>query len=399
MDGMRLLVIQESDWLNVGTHDTHHLLERMSLENNKVRVIDFEVRWRNKPGNGLFSKRMVKNGVHRIFDDANITLIRPSIIRIPMFDYASIAFFHTLEIRRQIDEFKPDLIICLGIINATIARQMAHNYRIPYIYYLLDEVHLLIPQKGLQSLGKFLESRNIEKADLVITTNEAMREYAVDMGATPTKAFVIGHGVKLSDFQNANGKDIRTELGFKDEDVVLFFMGWLYPFSGIKEVAEDILKRKDSRIKLLVIGKGELLNDMKKISNESNGNVICLDWVDHSIIPDYLAASDICILPSEKVEIMRRIVPIKIVEYLASGKPVIATSLEGLIKEFGQNSGVVFIDSPHETLEKVEDILKSGKTSNLKIDAINYASKCDWKDILREFDLVLFDLATEHKMK
>ncbi|MDI6847454.1 MAG: glycosyltransferase [Candidatus Bathyarchaeia archaeon] len=50
---------------------------------------------------------------------------------------------------------------------------------------------------------------------------------------------------------------------------------------------------------------------------------------------------------------MRNIVPIKMYEYMACGKPVIVTKLPGIMKEFGHNNGVVYVNQPLEVLKKV----------------------------------------------
>lgn len=36
--------------------------------------------------------------------------------------------------------------------------------------------------------------------------------------------------------------------------------------------------------------------------------------------------------------------PIKMYEYMAAGKPVIAESLPGIMKEFGSDNGVIYVD-------------------------------------------------------
>lgn len=57
---------------------------------------------------------------------------------------------------------------------------------------------------------------------------------------------------------NTDGSEIRKRYGIKDDDSVLFFMGWLYDFSGLKEVATELSKIKDEKpdIKLLIEGAG-----------------------------------------------------------------------------------------------------------------------------------------------
>ena len=43
---MEILVVQESDWVERGPHQSHHLMERMSKKGHKVRVIDYKILWR-----------------------------------------------------------------------------------------------------------------------------------------------------------------------------------------------------------------------------------------------------------------------------------------------------------------------------------------------------------------
>jgi len=39
---MKILVVQESDWVLRGPHQNHHLMERLSIKWHEVRVIDYE---------------------------------------------------------------------------------------------------------------------------------------------------------------------------------------------------------------------------------------------------------------------------------------------------------------------------------------------------------------------
>ena len=39
---MKILVVQESDWIERGPHQNHHLMERLSIKGHEVRVIDYE---------------------------------------------------------------------------------------------------------------------------------------------------------------------------------------------------------------------------------------------------------------------------------------------------------------------------------------------------------------------
>jgi len=75
-------------------------------------------------------------------------------------------------------------------------------------------------------------------------------------------------------------------------------MGWLYSFSGLEEVAQELLKLENSKLKLMVLGKGELWGTLQNLKEQSklNDRIIIIDWVSYEDVPDYLAAADICIL-------------------------------------------------------------------------------------------------------
>ena len=56
-----------------------------------------------------------------------------------------------------------------------------------------------------------------------------------------SKISVIPAGVDLERFNpQEDGSAIREKYGVKKDEILLFFMGWIYEFSGMKEVAEII---------------------------------------------------------------------------------------------------------------------------------------------------------------
>ena len=124
---MNLLILQETDWIKRGPHQQHHLMDRMALRGHKIRVIDHEFLWKDDLEKKIITGRTEIRGAYKIFKDADITLIRPGMIKIPGLDYASILYYHNKEIRKQITEFKPDVIIAFGILNAYLGTRQGHS--------------------------------------------------------------------------------------------------------------------------------------------------------------------------------------------------------------------------------------------------------------------------------
>jgi len=337
------------------------------------------------------ARREVLTGVHKIVNEAKITIIRPTIVKLPMIDYLSLVVTHGIEIRRQIKEFRPDLIIGLGILNAKIASNLAKRNGIPFIFYLLDELHRLVPQVYLSGLAKLLESSNLRNADIVVVTNRALEEYAISLGARKERVRVIPHGVDLNRFNSSNQRRrIREEHHVGDNDIVLFFMGWLYWFSGLDVLANRLIESSAANVKLMIVGKGELWNRLHEIAIEEGnaGRVILVGWRDYNEIPDLISASDICILPSRKIGIMESIVPIKILEYMAAGKPVIVSNLPGVRKEFGENSGILYVDDCRDMLRLSEELAHSESLGAYGHQARIRVIQNDWAIILGRFKTI-----------
>jgi len=69
-----------------------------------------------------------------------------------------------------------------------------------------------------------------------------------------------------------------------------------------------------------------------------------------------LAAADVSLLPSLENDTTRDIVPMKVYEYLAAGKPVVASRLPGLLAEFGQDGGIVYGEHPVDVLTRAVEL-------------------------------------------
>lgn len=379
---MKILVVQESDWIKRNPHQQHHLMERLSLKSHEIRVIDYPIDWKEEKG--IYQKRKVIEDYYKIHPEASIDIIQPSLLKIPALVYSSVIFSHWREIKHQIKEFKPDVIIGFGIINTYIASRIAKQKNIHFVYYWIDVLHLLIPEKKFQDLGKYLEKATINNSTQVITINRKLEDYVQNMGAKNTK--VIGAGIDLEKFDlNLDGTSIRQKHGINDNDVVLFFMGFLYNFAGLKEVALELTKKKYKNLKLLIVGDGDAYFDLQNIveKHDLSDKVLLIGRKSYDEIPEFVAAADICILPAyPDEEIMQDIVPIKIYEYMAMGKPVITTTLPGIMKEFGDENGISYVNKSFKVPRKALDIdieLEGNK-------ARKFAEGCDWEKITDEFE-------------
>ena len=103
-------------------------------------------------------------------------------------------------------------------------------------------------------------------------------------------------------------------------------------------------------------------------------------------LPEYLAAADICLLPAYKNEIMQDIVPIKTYEYMAMNNPVISTQLSGMMKEFGEGNGVIFVEKPNDVLDKAVDLIENKLIKDEGRKAKAFVQRFHWDDLVVEFE-------------
>ena len=109
-------------------------------------------------------------------------------------------------------------------------------------------------------------------------------------------------------------------------------------------------------------------------------------FVPKESIPDYLSISDLCIQPFEKNLTTNRIIPSKILEYFACGKPVLSTPLEGT-KEIlpDEKFGIIYSDSNNfvKTLSKL--LLDDSYLKKLGNNGYHYViENHDWSVLSKE---------------
>ena len=170
-------------------------------------------------------------------------------IKFPILDYISFLFSSRKEIKKQIKEFNPDIIIGFSsVLSNYWGMVYAKKNNIPYMYYWYDIVHILNVPRKFSWLAEIIEKKIIKNSDSIVVINEVLKDYIIDFGAEEKITSVISGGVDLEKFnpEKVDSNYFRNKYGISDDDLVLFFMGWLYQFSGLKEVVLELSKLKES---------------------------------------------------------------------------------------------------------------------------------------------------------
>jgi glycosyltransferase involved in cell wall biosynthesis len=177
-------------------------------------------------------------------------------------------------------------------------------------------------------------------------------------------------------------------------------MGSIYHFSGLPEVMRELSKNSNSQLKLLIVGEGEAYGDLEVFRNryKLGDRVILTGEKDYSEIPALIATADICISPFDSIEpITQAIIPTAIYEYMAMRKPVIATRLPGVRREFGEGNGVMYVDKPKEIIKIAEDSFNSGGgfLFRLGLNGRKFVEKNSLVRVASEFEATLKDITRD----
>jgi glycosyltransferase involved in cell wall biosynthesis len=152
----------------------------------------------------------------------------------------------------------------------------------------------------------------------------------VEIGVPADKLVVMPNGVNPEHMRPASGEqELRKALGL-ERKVVVGFVGWFKAWHGLgfllKSFHDSGLGNRG--IALLLVGDGpalpDLLADAEKFGLKDA--VVFTGAVPHAEIPRYLALIDIAVQPAAN----EYCCPMKILEYLALGKPLIGPRQENI---------------------------------------------------------------------
>jgi glycosyltransferase involved in cell wall biosynthesis len=381
---LNILIIHEIDWEEKVIFEPHHLAELFSIQGHEIFVIDCA-----QPNSKDLIKGMqtrILLNYSRVYDNANITLIRPASFLVKGVNRMIHYFSCKKVIQKTIQDRKIDKIFLYGsITNGIQTIKIAQEKKIPVIYRVLDISHELINILGIKQIAKKLESKVISNSNLVLTTTNDLSRYAIEMGAKKNNVEVFPLGVNFQDFKPMKKSlELQKELDIKENDKVIIFVGTLYTFAGLENIINNF-SLFEKNVKFIIIGGGPNFNRIKLNikSKKLEESIILLGFIPQNIIAKYIALADICINPFEINSITNLILPTKILEYLACKKPVLSTPLEGTKKILLNDKYGIIYSNQNDFVKKLSNLLKDElRLEEISGNGYQYVIKNhDWKKL------------------
>jgi len=363
---MNILFLHEVDWLKKVVFEMHDFSERLS-KNHKVFAIDYEDSWKK---DSFFDIGTIKTKefkpIERAHKGANVILRRPGMIKLPLFSRLSAIFTHYFEIERVIKEEKINAIVLYSVpTDGLQVLFLAKKYNIPVIFRSIDILHQLVENWVLSNVTYSLEKIVYKNVDKVLTLTPKLSDYVVKMGADKNNVEFLLTGVDTKKFYPmVDSTELRKKIGISENDKVIIFMGTLFDFSRMDQYIEQFpnILKEIPEAKLLIVGGGYLLEKLRKlvVDRGLQGKVILTGFQPYDMMPQYINIADVCINPFQINGITKDVLPIKVLQYLGCGKPVIATPLPGLVSVIpGENCGIIYSTDIPEMVRTTTDLLKS----------------------------------------
>ena len=359
---MRILGLQETDYLTRGPHTQHHVFERLSLNPKiKITVFDYDIDKIMRSDSRLI-KKAIYHTSNKSVKGSQVTVIRSSHLQIPYLRRISSLISNIFGILKYIRTKKPDLIIGLSLSNGMIGLMLAKLFRIPYIFYYIDLLHTLVPLGYLQHFAEIVSRFLFKQSDRVIAVTKDLKNYIIHEGALKERVKILLNGISLEntiiDFDKLSF--LKEKLRIVEDDFVIFFMGYLYDFAGLQQIIDyyhKINKERNLPFKFLIVGDGGIYSQLKKHIEEIEADwVILTGRVPFFDITEYMALADLCLMSFELNNITRQITPVKVMEYMAMKKPVLSNSLPAIVSEIGKDNGVIFAKNQKDLIKMIAEL-------------------------------------------
>lgn len=224
-------------------------------------------------------------------------------------------------------------------------RKLADKYGVPLIVYVHAPVVWEAAKWGVNRslwgyyLENFVEKSSLEKADLIAVVSENVKSKIVKMGVPAEKVLVSPMAVDPQLFEQGSERveNLRQNLGLEGKTVI----GWtgsFRSFHGINYLIDAFARitrsHPDCRLLLVGDGQGRADAEAQVDSLGIRDKVVFTGRKPFREIPQYVSAFDMAVVSASNVSGFHYS-PLKLREYLAAGKPVLAPNAGEVPHIFG----------------------------------------------------------------
>ncbi|HYG00978.1 MAG TPA: glycosyltransferase [Chryseosolibacter sp.] len=248
------------------------------------------------------------------------------------------------------------------------------------VYQTVDDIS---QSEYLKKHGMWLEGEWMERSDFTIVTSSELKRRSE---VTTRNVFLLPNAANTKLFRRAYEETLprpREIANLPPGKPVICYTGNICHRIDYELLVKTATHHSD-KILLMV---GPFANDLYRTSGLSDfPNVVFTGKKNIDELPAYLRYVDVCIIPFLCNQLTRSIYPLKINEYLSSGKPVVSTTFSQDILSF---KDVIYASDDHDAFISNIDEAIANHTDITARQRIARASQNNWEDRARQFTAIV----------
>lgn len=264
--------------------------------------------------------------------------------------------------------FKPDCLLTYEIFFSPAPLIISKIFSLPYILFInggLEDFKLHGCPRSVLRYIEILRKINIRSAYRIITVTQSLKEeLSKDYGVMPEKITVVNNGVDTTEFKPMDKRDCCRQLGLNSDIRYVGFLGGIYQWHGLENLVKsaNYVVKEYPNVKYIIAGHGpmrEVLIDLTK-QLDIYDYFLFPGEIPFESVPVWMNSFDIGVIFFKQVR-KNQGNPIKLYEYLACGKPVIASKVQGY-GDFVERTGAgisVNSESPENISSAIIRLLKN----------------------------------------
>ena len=234
---------------------------------------------------------------------------------------------HILRLRRSLEECEPDVLLLRTHLLTFSPLLAGRSLGLP----LVLEINAPVLEKKtygghylrLPLLPEAVERWNCRHADMITTVSSTLADYLRSTHELPgSKVIVVPNGADLELFGAHVAADRELSEEIPDDSPVVGFVGSFHKWHGPEILADMILRVSRSRpeVFFLIVGDGPGRQEVLDKVGSLGPRVVFMGSVPHARVPGLVAAIDIGVMPESNFYGS----PLKVIEWMAAGKAVVA---------------------------------------------------------------------------
>ena len=214
------------------------------------------------------------------------------------------------------------------------------------------------------------EKFNYHHCDRIVSVTDKLKDEIVRLYSVPEdKIYVINNGANIDIFKPMDVDRTKAKLQLENSKKYICFVGHLAAWQGVEFLihASPLILEKCPEARFLIVGDGVMKDKLLETTSELglSDKFTFTGKIPYEQVPLYINAADVCVAPFIKERNSKiGLSALKTYEYLACGKPIVASSIPG-VKDLIESSGggiSVTPESPEELAAAVVRLLSDEKT-------------------------------------